>query len=245
MKPFLLVSTRPEEEALDSEYQAYVRASGLDPDDLKLAEFDLVGLPLIEPELYSGVFVAGSPYGASATDGYISQTQQWVRSELRDLFAQLLDAKTPLLATGTSITILADLLGGQVSSENAEYAEIVDIEVDRDAADDPLLTDVPSVFQAYVNHGEAVDALPPDTVRLARSLNTPVQIFKYKDNVYAVQFNPELDAEAIHIQLEGYADSGDSGLGDSESLVAIGRHGTGSHKAGNLLSNFVERFRTE
>lgn len=243
MKPFLLVSTRPEEEALASEYRAYRRGAGLQQDQLELAEFDLVGLPEIEPEKYSGVFIAGSPYGGSA-DGYVSSTQKWVREELAALFEQLLLAGTPILATGSSVGILGAQLGFPVSSRDAEFGELVDIELTRDAWEDPLFEGLPDAFVAYVNHGDAVDELPDSDseTRLARSLNTSVQAFRHGSNVYGIQFNPELDSELMFSKTEAFADAGDSGIGDIESLVTTGRSGAGDHSAAKILANFVKVF---
>lgn len=245
MKPFLLVSTRPEEEALDSEYHAYLRASGLSKDQLELAEFDLVGLPPIDPSDYSGVFVAGSPYGASGPDGYVSSTQKWVREELRNLFTQVLDAEVPLFATGTSMPILADLLDAEVTPDLAEYGELVDIESVREAEEDPIYADLPPAFPAYVNHGLGVSELPEGAIRLARSLNTPVQVFRYGDRTYGVQFNPELDGKVIERKMDAYEDAGDTGFGDAESLVQAGRHSTGEHCGGRMIRNFVSMFASE
>lgn len=245
MKPFLLVSTRPEEEALDSEYHAYLRASGLDKENLKLAELDLVGLPTIDPSDYSGVFVAGSPYGASAPDGYVSETQQWVFEELRGLFSKVLEAKVPVFATGTSMTILAEVLNAEVTADLAEYAELVDIESVREAEGDPIYESLPHAFPAYVNHGAGVSKLPEGATRLARSLNTPVQVFRYGDRTYGVQFNPELDGKVIERKMEAYEDAGDTGFGDAESLVQAGRHSTGEHCGGRMIRNFVNVFAEE
>ncbi len=241
MLPFLLVSTRPEEEALASEYNAYLRSTHLGPDQLELAEFDLVGLPEIDPANYAGVFVAGSPYGGGA-NGYVSQTQKWVQQELAALFTQLLEAETPLLATGNATPILAKVLGWSVSSEFAEFGELTEIELTREAKQDPVFDSLPEAFPAYVNHGEAVETLPASAVRLARSLNTPVQVFRTGERVYGVQFSPELDAELIGSRITAFHDAGDSGIGDTESLVTTGRYGAGNHVAGRVLANFVEVF---
>ncbi len=245
MLPFLLVSTRPEEEALDSEYQAYLTASGLDREQLQLAEFDLLGLPPIDSAQYSGVFVAGSPYGTSSPDGYVSPTQQSVRDELKELFSQLLDAGCPIMATGTSMTILAELLGAKVSDENAEYAEVIEVELVTDAKDDAIFGELPNVFLAYTNHSDAVDELPDGATRLARALDAPVQAFRYGQSVYGVQFNPELDAEAIDSQARAFEDSGDTGFGDVEALVAAGRHSAGEHEGAGVISGFVRVFASE
>lgn len=243
MKPFLLVSTRPEEEAIASEYRAYQRDTGLSQDELELAEFDLVGLPEIDPLKYSGVFVAGSPYGGS-TDGYISQTQQWVRQELATLFEQLLKAGTPLLVTGNAVGILGTILGYPVSGANSEFGEVVDVELTREAWEDPVFKGLPDVFVGFVNHGDAIDELPEGEVRLARSLNTPVQAFRHGEHVYGVQFNPELDSELMFAKYQAFTDAGDSGIGDTETMVTAGRASSGGHNAGRVLANFVQAFRS-
>lgn len=242
MKPFLLVSTRGEEDALDTEYQAYLQASGLESGELELAEFDLLGLPPLDPGDFAGVIVAGSPYGVISEDGYISATQQNVRAELTSVFEQFLAAETPLLATGTAMTILTEVLGGQVSADNAEFAELADIELTDEGVADPVFAGAPAVFTAYANHSEAVDQLPKGAVRLARSLYSPIQVFRFGDSVYATQYNPELDADRIARQSNAFADAGDTGFGDVEALVSEGRHTAGDHAAAAVIRGFANRF---
>ncbi len=242
MKPFLLVSTRGEEEALDSEYQAYLRATGLEAGELQLAEFDLLGLPPVDPENYAGVFVAGSPYGAVSDDSYVPQTQRTVRAELEVLFKQLLEAGTPILATGSAMNILGDMLGAKVSDESAELAELVSIELTSEGQEDPVLAAAPAVFTAYVNHDEAIDEIPEGSVRLARSLYAPFQIIRYRDTVYATQFNPELDADVIASKTRAFEDAGDTGFGDVEALVSAGRFTSGQHDAAAVIRGFVKHF---
>lgn len=243
MKPFLLVSTRPEEEALDSEYQAYKKAAKLSPEDLELAEFDLLGLPPLDFQDYSGVFVAGSPYGAAPGTGHLSQREQSVREQLTTLLKEVLEADVPLLVTGNAMNILTQILGGEVAADDPGLSEITDIELTRKALEDPLVGDSPEVFPAFVNHSELVVEVPQGAVRLARSLNSPVEIYRVGDRTYAVKFNPELDAEAIRTQAQAHADAGYSGMADLEASVVIGRHGSGDHAAARILSNFAEHFR--
>ena len=242
MKPFLLVSTRPEEEALVSEYQAYLRSSGLEEDRLELAEFDLIGLPPMTLSDYQGIFVAGSPYGNTTLGTRVSKTQQWVAEELREFFSQVLEARVPVLATGTAMSLLVEELGGTVAEDNEELSEISSVAITREGRDDPLLADTGEEFLAYVTHTEAVRELPEGAVRLAWSLNCPVQMFRQEDHIYGMQFSPELDAEAIQQKLDAYADAGDFGIGDLDMLVSTGRHQTGSQKAASILRNFVKKF---
>ncbi len=242
MKPFLLVSTRPEEEALVSEYQAYLRSTGLSEDQLQLAEFDLLGLPPVEFEDYAGILVAGSPYGDTTLGSQKSKTQQWVAEELREFFEGALAAQLPLLATGTAMTILATALGGRVDSDHQELSEVMRVTLTREGRDEPITKGLGEDFLAYITHTESVAHLPEGAVRLAWSANCPVQMFRSGDRTFAVQFSPELDAEAIAEKLEAYADAGDFGIGDLDMLVSTGRHETGSQKSAIILKNFVEMF---
>lgn len=239
MKPFLLISTRPEEEALVSEYQAYLHASGLTEDQLELAEFDLIGLPPIDLSDYQGVFVAGSPYGNATVHGKVSKTQRWVAEELRVFFSQVLESDTPCLATGTSMTILAELLGGSTTDEYPELSQVTEVSTTREGRSDPLLAGMNDTFLAYVSHAESCADVPKGAQRLAWSLNCPIQALRYREKTYAVQFNPELDAEAIALQIDAYADAGDFGVGGVDTLVATGRHSEGNHQACQILRNFV------
>ena len=243
MKKFLLVSTRPEEEALVTEYQAYLRAAGLAEADLELAEFDLIGLPEIDLADYAGVFVAGSPYGNATVDGHVSNTQRWVAGELRDLLAQIIETGTPCIATGTAMTILAEVLGGSVSNKYAQQPQVAEVTLTREGREDPLLAGIEEDFLAYVSHTESCDDVPPGAQRLAWTAECPVQIIRAGENLYAVQFNPELGAEAIERQLRRYADAGDFGVADMDALVETGRTSAGGHQAGRILRNFVAQHR--
>ncbi len=242
MAEFLLVSTRSEEEALDNEYQTYARASGLEQSNLDLAEFDLVGLPPIDLDRYAGVFVAGSPYGNAKRSGHLSQTQRRINNDLDALFKQVLESDTPLLATGSAMTVLANVLGGQTTSEYSELAEIVDVQLTREGMADPLFSGLPEAFPAYEGHVLSCDELPTGSIRLALSTNCPIQAFRHGENIYATQFNPELDAQAIRRQLNAYADAGYFGVGDPDSLVFTGRHTSGDHVSAKILRNFVAKF---
>lgn len=240
MKPFLLISTRPEEEALVSEYQAYQRATGLPEEELELAEFDLIGLPPIDLSRYQGVFIAGSPYGNATVHGRVSKTQRWVAEELRVFLSQVLDSDVPCLATGTSMTILAGLLGAPITDQYPELSQVTEVMVTREGRDNPILEGMPESFLAYVSHAESCAAVPDGAERLAWSLNCPIQMLRYPPNVYGVQFNPELNAEAISRQLAAYEDAGDFGVGGVDTLVGTGRLGEGTHHAARILRNFVE-----
>ncbi|TWS23155.1 glutamine amidotransferase, partial [Tsukamurella conjunctivitidis] len=127
MKPFLLVSTRPEDEAIEAEHRSFLRASGLQEEQLDQVRLDLLGLPDIDVHAYSGIMVAGSPYGTTTPDERKSATQKRTEVELEHLFTQINEASTPCLATGYGMEVAAWLRGAPMTTRWAEPPSMVEI----------------------------------------------------------------------------------------------------------------------
>lgn len=244
MTSFLLVSTRPEEEAIEAEYSAFLSVSGLEEHELEQVRLDMLGLPEIDVRAYSGIVVAGSPFGATTLDDFKTPSQRRVETELRHLLADILEAGAPCLTTGYGTEIATVLMGGSMSTEWAEESQLVEILLTADGIADPLLEDFPRTFPTFVNHREAVSSLPPGATVLAKSITCPAQIVKFAENFYATQFNPELDSDLISDALQRWEDAGYPGTDDVDYLVVIGREGRGRHQAGRVVANFVNRYRS-
>ncbi len=242
MQPFLLVSTRPEDEAAEAEHRSFQRAARLGEDDLRQVRLDLGGLPDIDVRAFSGIIVAGSPYGTTTPDERKSTTQKRAEAELVHLFDDITTASIPCLATGYGMEVASVLCGAEVTTTWAEPPSMVDISLTVAGAADPLLKGFPGEFVTYVGHHEAVEVPPPDAVVLARSLTCPIQMMRLGERFYATQFNPEIDSDVIRQRLSSYEDAGYSGTDDLDSLVLIGRNGPGGHQAGVVISNFVQMF---
>lgn len=243
MLPFLLLSTRPEDEAIEAEYRSFQRASGLDAGDLEQVRLDLLGLPDIDVDAFSGIIVAGSPYGTTTPDDKKSATQRRTEHELARLLTEISEAGTPCLATGYGMEVAAVLSGATVTTRWAEHPQMVDITLTPEGREDPLLSDFPREFLTYVGHHEAVEVAPEGAVVLAKSISCPIQMMRLGPAFYATQFNPELDSDRIRQRLSTYEDAGYSGTDDLGSLVLLGREGPGGHQAGHIISNFVEMYR--
>lgn len=243
MKPYLLVSTRPEDEAIEAERRSFLRASGLGEDQLQQVRLDLLGLPDIDVQAFSGIMVAGSPYGTTTPDERKSATQKHTERELEHLFTQISEAGTPCLATGYGMEVAAWMRGAPVTTRWAEPPSMVEIVLTQAGREDPLLRDLPATgFTTYVGHHEAVEEAPEGAVVLARSLSCPIQMMRLAPTFYATQFNPELDSDVISQRLSAYEDAGYAGADDLASLVLIGRNGPGHHQAGRIIANFVAMF---
>src|SRR5262249_1680115 len=70
------------------------------------------------------------------------------------------------------------------------------------------LRGLPTTFDAFVGHKEAISRLPHHAILLASSPACPVQAFKIGSHVYATQFHPELDVAGLCTRIDVYKHAG-------------------------------------
>lgn len=239
MLPFLLVSTRPEDEAVEAEYALFQRVTGLDSQRLHQVRLDMLGLPDIDVRAYAGILVAGSPYDTTTPEERKSATQKRTEQELAHLIDDIVAAGIPCVTTGYGAEVAALRLGGVVSTTWGELPQMKRIVLTPQGVADPILEGFPTEFVTYVGHREAVEVMPQGAVLLASSSTCPVQMMRVGENFYATQFNPEIDSDVISARLVAYRDAGWGGAEDFDQLVLIGKSGPGQHQGGRILRNFV------
>lgn len=61
IKPFLLLQSRPEDSASDSEYKAFCHFGGLNSNELERLRLDTGTYPKIDLNKYSGIIMGGGP----------------------------------------------------------------------------------------------------------------------------------------------------------------------------------------
>ena len=96
----------------------------------------------------------------------------------------------PVLGICYGMQAIAHQLGGQVSpGENHEYGHAV---LHLDADDSPLFSGLPPSGPVWMSHGDIVSKLPPGFRALAYTENSPLAVIGNNDNVYGLQFHPEV-----------------------------------------------------
>lgn len=239
IKPFLLIQTRPEDEASDNEYQAFLRYGGLTPDQLVRIRLEQTALPEVQLDDYSGIMVGGSPLNFTTTNK--DDTQKRIESELHGLLEQIVARDFPFFGACYGVGLLTSFLGGPISTKFGEPVGATTITL---LAEDPLLDGVVPPFEAFLGHKEASDTLPPGATHLASSATCPIQMFRVGKNVYATQFHPELDAEGLATRIRIYRHHGYFQPEEADALIQQGESAIITEPM-KILRNFVQRYRQQ
>lgn len=154
--------------------------------------------PLPPPALdaVAGVVLTGSHAMVSDREPWSEALVPWLREAVR--------SQTPVLGICYGHQLLAHALGGEVAN-HPDGVEIGTVGIHRSeaSANDPLLGQLPMVFDAQATHWQSVRQLPPGAVLLAGNPFEPHHAFRVGPNAWGVQFHPEFSDEALRAYLDG------------------------------------------
>ncbi|TDE95851.1 glutamine amidotransferase [Occultella glacieicola] len=206
MRPFLLLASRAEDAAADEEYRSLLRHGALAPGELVRVRLEAGQMPPRDLTEYAGVIIGGSPFTVS--DAHKSPVQRRVEADLGLIVDEVIRRDLPMLALCYGVGIVGARAGGVVDATYGEQTSAARIELTPDGVADPLLADLPTAFEAYVGHKEAVTRLPAGATVLATSATCPVQMYRLGRHGYVTQFHPEMDLASVTTRIEVYRDSG-------------------------------------
>ncbi len=243
MKPFLILQLRPETEASDDEFQAFLAKGGLQIGDVRRIRLDQSAIPAdLDLADYSGVIVGGGPGCVSDAPDQKSPVEQQIETAVLGLMPQICDRDIPFMGCCYGIGVLAYHLGALVNK--ARYSEPVgtsDCTITKEGRDDTLLAGIPDEFTAFVGHKEALQELPKDCVHLLSSKACPYQMIRFGQNVYATQFHPEADSDGFAVRIGIYKNKGYFAPQDADRLTAM-CHEADVHMPERILRNFVAAY---
>ena len=241
MRPFLLLSSRAEDEAADDEYEAFLRVTGLPAERLHRVRMEAAPLPAIELDDYAGIMLGGGPFNSSDPEDEKSPVQRRVERELATLLDEVVARDFPFFGACYGVGTLGVHQGGVIDRTYAEPISAVRIRLTEAGIADPVLAGLAPEFDAFVGHKEACSAMPPGAVLLAGSDACPVQMFRIKENLYATQFHPELDVAGIVTRVHVYQHAGYFPPHERDDLIARLTPAV-VDEPGRMLANFVARY---
>lgn len=116
--------------------------------------------------------------------------------EVKGLIRECVRQEKPFLGICLGGQLLADVLGGEVgSNQNGEKGSLT-VSLTPAGEEDPLFAGFAQNFSTFQWHNDSF-AIPPGWVRLAESAACPNQAFRYGANAYGTQFHPEVDRAIV------------------------------------------------
>ncbi len=203
MRPKILgIQFRKSEKTLAQEQACMQREAGVYTDvEFVSALDDTIDwqFPEVIMEGYHGVILGGSGDfdfdGNRATDDPARQMSYELLGKLRSLFQYLFDHDIPTLGICYGHQLLGAFAGAQVKySEQQKKNRSHEVKLLVDKNDYFLFADLPESFQAHYGHKDSLDRIPDGAVLLMHGgEECQVSALKYKENIYTVQFHPELN----------------------------------------------------
>lgn len=245
MKKFLLLQIRPEDAASDNEYEAFMKFAGLKPENIHRVRMEQNGIPDINLDDYSGVMQGGGPGNISDPKEKKTDYQIKYEADLKKLLDQIIEKDFPYIGACYGIGAVANHLGTVVSKEKyTEPVGAIDVTLTEEGEKDPILMGIPKKFRAFGGHKEACQGLPDGAIHLASSETCPIQMFRYKNNIYGCQFHPELDTEGLIVRVNVYKNAGYFPPEEAEPLIKSITKEIVDHPK-KILKNFANKYKQD
>ena len=238
VKPFLLLSIRPERAAADNEYESFLRFTSLPEAQLPRVNLARDELPPVDLSQWSGIVLGGGPWNASDEPETKSVAQHRSERAIAALLDEVVERDFPFLGACYGIGTLGLHQGGVVDRSCPEPVGPLSVTLTPEGRADPVFAGLPDDFAAYGGHKESLLRLPEGAVQLATSAACPVQAFRVGQNVYATQFHPELDLTGVCTRIEVYKNAGYFDPGEADTLKDLSRAVEVRHPM-TVLANFV------
>lgn len=242
MKPFVLLATRPEDDVALEEYDAVRRFGGLQESQLEHLRLEKGPVPQLDLDRYSGIIVGGSPFNSSDPAEEKSATQHRAEKWISALLDEVVARDFPFLGACYGVGTLGIHQGAVVDRTRSEEVGPITVTVTEEGAKDPLLSQLPGEFTAYVGHKEGTRSLPASAVLLASGTVCEVQMYRVKQNLYATQFHPELDPNGLINRVIAYKDLGYFRPEDTQTVIDRVKDGPEVDQPKKILAAFVERY---
>ena len=156
-----------------------------------------VGIELLSVHPYTGdklpidaTSFDGLVLGGGGQSAYEAGLYPYLDSEC-GLIQSALASQKSVLGLCLGAQLIARALGAEVSRAKCKEIGFFPVTLSADASADPLARELPEIFGAAHWHGDVFE-IPGDGVRLASTVLTPNQMFRYGANCYGFQFHLEM-----------------------------------------------------
>lgn len=146
--------------------------------------------PDLDVTRYDGLIILGGPMGV-----YEHHKYPHLKHEIQHIRAAL-EKEMPILGICLGAQLIAAALGAEVFPSGKREIGWYDVSLTAEGSRDPLFCHFNKKERVFQWHGDTFE-LPAGAKLLARSAQFRQQAFRYKKNVYGLQFHVEADEPMI------------------------------------------------
>ena len=144
---------------------------------------------------YDAMFCMGGPM-----DTWMESKYPWLIDEKKAIREFVINLNKPFLGFCLGCQLLGEVVGGKVVKSNPVEIGMLDIHFSNEARKDNIFAQFPSKLKALQWHSYEVQNIKnvKDIKILASSKTTEIQIFKYKNHAYGIQFHIEAKNNTVN-----------------------------------------------
>lgn len=205
-----------------------LKCAGVAKEDADIV-FVAEGQELPNFDQVTSVIISGSMAMVTDKPEWAMKASEWLKeAEKKNI---------PMLGICFGHQLLAYTFGGKVDWHpcGMQFKTKL-IEVTKEGETDLLMSKMPKTFLANVGNSQSVIELPPGAVRICTNQTEVNASFRLKDNIWGIQFHPEITDEYLKAILLSVKDSMAAGGVDTTELL---KNIQPTHCC-DILKNFVE-----
>lgn len=131
-------------------------------------------------------------------DTFMKNEYPWIDEEKESIKKFTVELEKPFIGLCLGAQLFGEVLGGKVSKSKKSEIGFLDVSLTKESKSDNVLEGFPKKFKVFQWHSYEVSNLNGPHIKILGSSDaTKIQIFKYKNHSYGIQFHLELEENTI------------------------------------------------